>query len=82
MSTNWGLALDAELAYRHEQIRAHFFRPWRRSARGTGTPEGAELTANTEAPLATPLRVVEPATQAVGVTSRHQPTADQQVRAA
>jgi transposase-like protein len=82
MSTNWGLALDAEVAYRHEQIRSDFLRPWRRSARRTGAPEAAAPTANTEAPLATPLRVVEPTTQAVGLGSRQQSAASEQVRAA
>ena len=47
MSTNWGPAVDAEIAYRHEQIRSDFRRPWRfkagrnRSERPIATTTGA-----------------------------------------
>jgi len=86
MSTNWGLALDAEISYRHQQIRSDF-RPWRRTARRTGDA-GAPVTAppNGTVPVSstTPLRAIEPTAQVDGVSTldRQQATDGRQVRAA
>ncbi len=87
MSTNWGLALDAELAYRHERIRSDFRRPWWRSARRArhaGAPATPPLSTAAEVGLTTTsLRAVETPAQVVGLTARNQQGSEgQTVRAA
>jgi len=76
--------LDAELAYRHQQIRSDF-RPWRRTARrpgDAGAPVAASRNAAGSVGVTAPLRAVETA-RAVGVsTSGQQATQSRQIRAA
>jgi hypothetical protein len=85
MSTNWGLALDAELAYRHDRIRSDF-RPWRRNARRAGADARVTGLRKTTAAVGLPtsLRAVESTARVVGASTRdrQQATEGQQVRAA
>ena len=86
MSTNWGLALDAEISYRHQQIRSDF-RPWRRAARragDAGAPATATPNATATVSSTTPFRAIEPTGQADGVSTRdrQQATDGRQSRAA
>lgn len=71
MTASWGPAFDAEVAYRHEQVRAQFSRPRRRwfrrtapvgTATATPTTRQATLptTAPTTAPTSTPAAVPTP----------------------
>ncbi|MET0965197.1 MAG: hypothetical protein ABWZ02_02305 [Nakamurella sp.] len=84
MSTNWGLALDAEISYRHQQIRSDF-RPWRRTARRAGDA-GAAVTAppNATAPDSptTPFRAIELTAQVNGGSTSDRQHADGRQRRA
>ena len=64
MTAPWGPALDAELAYRHEQIRAHFGgrrrRRLNRSAWATQPTAVAPDTAAAPAPAPVPASVAIP----------------------
>jgi hypothetical protein len=86
MSSNWGLALDAEIAYRHEQLLSDFFRPWRRSPRRTGadTLVTGPRSTSPSLGLTTPLRAIEPTGQVVGgrASDRQRAAEGQQVCAA
>lgn len=59
MTASWGPAFDAEVAYRHEQVRAHFGRrSWRRWFRRSA-PVGATAVATAQpAPVAIATRRV------------------------
>ena len=66
MSIAWGPALDAEVAYRHQQVRSDFFRPatrsWHRApARPVSAPQfrlGRSPPVGSSTRPSTPLRPV------------------------
>ncbi|MET0864077.1 MAG: hypothetical protein ABWZ98_07060 [Nakamurella sp.] len=53
MSINWGPAMDAEIAYRHEQIHSDFRRPWRLFGRGRAATPATSVPGPVVAPVAT-----------------------------
>ena len=72
MTAPWGPALDAELAYRHEQIRAQFGgrrrRRLHRSARAAQPTTGAPIKVSTPAPASAPAPVPASASASASVT--------------
>lgn len=63
MTASWGPAFDAEVAYRHEQVRAQFSRPRRRWFRRTapvGTATATATTRQATLPTSTPAAVPTP----------------------
>ena len=75
MTAPWGPALDAELAYRHEQIRAHFGgrrrRRLHRSARATQPTAVAPDTAAAPAPAPVPASVAIPRPRGLAGANAH-----------
>jgi hypothetical protein len=49
MSINWGMGFDAEIAYRHERLRADYRHPWRR--RRAAANAAADMTSRASADL-------------------------------